>query len=106
MFVGIFLKLMRSPTNVSLRDGGGHPLALRTGSRHGWSVYWRKGLELGHWSSRTNGQRRRKAWGKKVDPYPLIKAVNVKRPLPGLKICLLPRGRADGTVGLPKSSFM
>ena len=44
--------------------------------------------------------------GKRDRSLSFIKAVNVKRPLPGLKICLLPRGRADGTVGLPRPSFM
>ena len=26
--------------DVLLLDGGGHPLALRSGSRHGWSAFW------------------------------------------------------------------
>ena len=33
--------------DILLLDGGGHPLALRSGSRHGWSVCSWKGLELG-----------------------------------------------------------
>ena len=44
-------------------------------------------------------QRRKKVWGKKMDPYLLIKAVDVKRPLTSLKCRLFPRGRVSGTVG-------
>ena len=47
--------------------------------------------------------RKKKAWGKKADPYLLIKAVDVKRPLTSLKSHLFPRGRVNGTVGLPKT---
>ena len=89
--------------DVPLRDGGGHPLALLARSGHGWSALWgRKGLKLGRWSSRADGLRRKMAWGKKMGPYPLIKTVSIKRPLTGLKTRLFPRGRANGTVGIPK----
>ena len=37
---------------------------------------------------------------------PLIKAVNIKRLLMGLKTCLFPRNHADGTVGLPTPVLM
>ena len=81
--------------DVPLRDRGGHPLALRSRSRHGWSVCWgRKGLKLGRWSSRADGLRRKKAWGKKMDPYLLIKVVNIKCPPTSLKTRLFPRGHA------------
>ena len=50
--------------------------------------------------------RRKKAWGKKTDPYPLIKVVNIKCPLISLKLRLFPRGRANGMVGLPKPVLM
>ena len=50
--------------------------------------------------------RRKKAWGKKMDPYLLIKAVNIKRPLTSLKTRLFQRDRANGTVGLPKPVLM
>ena len=47
--------------NVLLCDGGGHPLAMRSGSGHGWSAFLRrKRWELGHWSSRMDGQRERR----------------------------------------------
>ena len=36
-------------------------------------------MKLERWSLRTDGLRKRKAWGKKEDPYPLIKVVNIKR---------------------------
>ena len=26
--------------DILLLNGGGHPLALRSGSRHGWSAFW------------------------------------------------------------------
>ena len=51
-------------------------------------------------------QRRKKAWGKKTDPYLLIKAMDVKCPLTSLKYCLFPRGRVNGTVGLHKPLFL
>ena len=63
-------------------------------------------MKLGHWSSRADGLRKKKAWGEKVDPYLLIKAVNIKHPPASLKTRIFPRGRADGTVGLPKPVLM
>ena len=63
-------------------------------------------MKLGRWSSRADGLRRKKAWGKKMDPYLLIKAVDIKCPPTSLKICLFPRGRVNGMVGLPKPLFM
>ena len=52
--------------------------------------------------------RKKKAWGEKVDSYLLIKAVNIERPPPptSIKTLLFPRGRANDTVGLPKSVLM
>ena len=44
-------------------------------------------------------QRRKQAWGKKMDLYLLIKAVDVKRPLTSLKSRLFPRGRVNDTIG-------
>ena len=44
--------------------------------------------------------------GKKMDPYLLIKAMNIKRPPTSLKTRLFPRGHADGTVGSPKPVLM
>ena len=35
----------------------------------------------------------------RADPYPLIKAANIKRPLISLKSRLFPRGRVNDTVG-------
>ena len=45
---------------------------------------------------------RRKAWVKEVNPYPYIKAVNIKR----LPTRLFPKGHADGAVGLPAPVLM
>ena len=43
----------------------------------------------------------RKEWVKEVNPYPFIKAVNIKR-LPSCpKNSLIPKGRANDAVGLP-----
>ena len=50
-----------------------------------------------------NGLRRKKAWGRKVDPYLLIKAVNAERPLTSLKTRLFPRRHVNNMVGLPKT---
>ena len=61
---------------------------------------------LGRWRSTVDGLRRKKAWGKMGGPYVLIKAVDVKRPLTSLKSRLFPRGRVNGTVGLPKPVLM
>ena len=63
-------------------------------------------MKLGRWSSRADGLRKKKAWGEKVDPYLLIKAVNIKRPPTSLKTRLFPWGRADDMVGLPKPILM
>ena len=63
-------------------------------------------MKLGRWGSRTEGLRKKKVWGKKVGSYPLIKAVNIKRPLISLKTLLFPRGRANDAVGLPKPVVM
>jgi len=44
--------------------------------------------------------------GERVDPYPLIKAVNIMRLPTLLQTCLFPKGRAYGTVGLPTLVLM
>ena len=49
---------------------------------------------------------RRKAWVKEVNPYPFIKAVNIKRLPTRLKTRLFPKGHADGAVGLPTPILM
>ena len=48
----------------------------------------------------------RKAWVKEVNPYPFIKAVNIKRLPTRLKTRLFPKGRAADTVGLPTPVLM
>ena len=57
--------------NVLLHDGGGHPLASRSGhianSLTEKVRTWALGLE----SARTYEQRRKKAWVKTCDPYSL-----------------------------------
>ena len=83
--------------DVFLRDGGSHPLALHSRSGHGCSVWWR-------WERSILG--RKKAWGKKLGPYPLIRTVNIKHPFTSLKTRLFPRDRANGTVGIPKPVLM
>ena len=49
---------------------------------------------------------REKAWVKKVNPYLFIEAMNIKRLPTSLKTCLFPKGRANGTVGLPMPVLM
>ena len=61
---------------------------------------------LGAGARMADGLRRKKAWGKKTDPYLLIEALDVKHPLTSLKSRLFPRGRVNGTVGLPKPLLM
>ena len=51
--------------------------------------------------TRMDEQRKKKAWVKKGNPYPFIKAVKVMCLPTHLKICLLPKHRAGYTVGLP-----
>ena len=88
--------------DILLRDGGGHPLASRSG--HGAAGptkkvrTWALGLE----SARTDEQRRKKAWVKTGDPYPFIKTVKKCAPphFP-IKITHFPSATTDGTVGLP-----
>ena len=89
--------------DVFLRDGGIHPLALRSKSVHGWSTFWeQRGLKLGRWSLRTDGPRKGKAWGKKGGSYLLIKAVNIMRPPRALKLAYFQGVVRNGTVGFPK----
>ena len=65
-----------------------------------------KDWNLGTGARRADGLRRKKAWGKKTDPYLLIKAVDIKRPLISLETRLFPRGRVNDTVGLSKPILM
>ena len=65
-----------------------------------------KDWDLGAGARMADGLRRKKAWGKKTDPYLLIKAVDIKRPLISLKSRLYPMGRVNGMVGLPKPLLM
>ena len=60
---------------------------------------WAMELENG-WAER------RKARVKEVNPYPFIKAVNIKCLPTRLKTRLFPKGRADGAVGLPTPVLM
>ena len=52
------------------------------------------------------GLERQKAWIKRGESYPLIKATNIKRLPTSLKTRLFPKGRADGAVGLPTPVLM
>ena len=60
---------------------------------------WVLELEIG-WAGR------RKAWVKEVNPYPFIKAVNIKRLPTHLKTRLFPKGHANSTVWLPTPVLM
>ena len=53
-----------------------------------------------------DGQMKEKAWVKEVDPYLFIKAVNIKRLPTCPKNLLIPKGRANGAVGLPMPVLM
>ena len=65
-----------------------------------------KDRDLGAGARMADGLRRKKTWGKNTDPYLLIEAVDIKRPLISLKSRLLPRGHVNSTVGLPKPLLM
>ena len=78
-------------SNVLLLDGGDHPVALATGSGHGCLSgkemrTWALELEIGKAETERESMRRGRG-----DPYPLIKAANIKRLLTRLKIRLFPR---------------
>ena len=67
--------------NILLRDGGGHPLASRSGHAADGPTEKVRTWALGLESARTDEQRRKKAWVKAGDPCPFIKAVkNVRLP--------------------------
>ena len=51
-------------------------------------------------------QRKKKAWVKKVDPYPLIWEDGIARPHPPGKLAYLPSTVINGTVGLPMAILM
>ena len=61
--------------NVLLHDGGGHPLASRSGHAADGPTEKVRTWALGIESVRTDEQRRKKAWVKTGDPYPFIKTV-------------------------------
>ena len=87
--------------DVSLRGGGDHPLASRSG--HVWNGFTEKvrtwALELE--SVGIDKQRRKKAWVKMGHPYPFIEAEKtVRLPTFPLRIAYSPSATIDGTVGL------
>ena len=85
----IHLPCAPDPDMARVLSGGGEDENLGAGARE-----W-------------DGQREReKAWVKRVNPYPFIKAVNIMRLPTRLKTRLFPKGRADGTVGLPMPVLM
>ena len=93
--------------DVFLHGGGGHPLALRSESGHGWSTFWeRSGSKIERWSLRAGGLRKGKAWGKKGESYLLIKAVNIMRPPRALKLAYFQGGVRNDTVGFPEPVLM
>ena len=69
-------------------------------------LFGRKRWVLGHWSSRMNEQRKKRAWVKEGNPYPFIKAVKIMRLPTHPKARLFPKCHADGTVGLPIPALM
>ena len=76
-------------SNVLLLDGGDHPLALTSGSGHGCLSgkemrTWALELEIGKAGTERGCERGR------GNPYPLVKAANIKRLLTRLKIRLFP----------------
>ena len=76
--------------NVLLLDGGDHPLALTSGSRHGClggkeMKTWALELDIG----KVETERGRE--GGRGNPYPLIKATNIERLLTRLNIRLFTR---------------
>ena len=79
----IHLPCVPDPDMVGVPFGGGKDGSLGAGARE------RMGRE-------------EEGVGERVDPYPLIKAANIKR----LPTRLFPRGRADGVVGLPMPALM
>ena len=92
-------------SNVLLLDGGDHPLALTSGSGHGClsgkeMSTWALELEIGKAETERGRERGR------GNPYPLIKAANITRLLARPKNSPIPKGRINGTVGLPMPALM
>ena len=83
----IHLPCVLDPYMVGLLSGGGKDGSLGAGARE------RMGRE-------------EEGVGDRVDPYPLIKAANIKRLPTRLKTRLFPKGRADGVVGLSTPVLM
>ena len=92
--------------DVLLRTGGGQPLASRSG--HGWiRLRW----EVRTWAlelecAKTDEQRRKKAWMKKVNPYPFIWADETIVPTSLVKLAYPPSAVINSTVGLPTPVLM
>ena len=88
--------------DILLLDGGGQPLASRSGHAVDGPTKKVRTWALGLESVRTDEQRRKKAWVKMGNPYPFIKMVKKCAPphLP-VKITHFPSATIDGTVGLP-----
>src|SRR3954465_13908151 len=84
--------------DVSLRDGGDHPLASRSG--HGWRrLRWGVrtwALELEY--ARMDEQRRKKAWGKMWILIPLYGRTKTVCPTRLVKLAYLPSVVINGTV--------
>ena len=90
-------------SDVLLLNGGGHPLALPSGSGHG-GVLARGGRDenLGAGAREWKGTGRKKVWVKKGNPYPLIKAVNIERLPTRLKTRLFPRAVQMAQLDYPR----
>src|SRR4051812_19970077 len=92
--------------DVSLRDGGDHPLASR--SRHGWRRLrkrmrtWALQLEC----AKMDEQRRKKAWMKRWILIPLYGRTKLCVPTSLVKLAYLPSAVINGAVGLPTHVLM
>src|SRR3954471_9733777 len=92
--------------DVALRDGGDHPLASLSG--HGWRrLRW----EVRTWAlelecAEMDEQRRKKAWMKRVDPYPIYGRTRLRVPTSLVKLAYLPSAVINGAVGLPTPVLM
>src|SRR5512140_3709113 len=92
--------------DVSLYDGGDHPLASRSG--HGWRRLrwgvrtWALELEC----AEMDRQRRKKAWMKRWILIPLYGWTRLCAPTSLVKLAYLPSAVANGSVGLPTPVLM
>ena len=69
------------PRDVLLGDRGGHSLALRAGSGHGWDAWWLwEKSRLGRWSSRMRRAEGEEGMGEKDGSLSLYKGNEYQAP--------------------------